>query len=378
MTNAEPEPLRDATRVVHAGVPAPVQGAPQLPGPALASHFHVEGDPATAAYAYGRDGNPTWTLYERALGELEGGPATVFASGMAAAAAVLVPVVRPGDVLVAPADGYPAVRSLATGHLSECGVEVRLVPMSERVPDSALAGARLVWLESPSNPMLAVVDIAETAERAHAAGALVAVDNTFATPLGQRPLDLGADYCVSSDSKHLTGHGDLILGHVAVADPARRDELVTWRTETGAIAGPFEVWLAHRSLATLALRLERQAAIALALAERLLFREDVADVRYPGLPRDRAHETARRQMRGFGSVVSFTVAGGRERAERFLADCRLVEQATSFGGVRSSAERRARWGGKQVPEAFIRFSVGCEDPDDLIADVERALDLSAG
>ena len=158
----------------------------------------------------------------------------------------------------------------------------------------------------------------------------------------------------------------------------RRDELVSWRTETGAIAGPFEVWLAHRSLATLALRLERQAATALALAERLLFREDVADVRYPGLPRDRAHEAARRQMRGFGSVVSFTVAGGRERAERFLADCRLVEQATSFGGIRSSAERRARWGGTEVPEAFIRFSVGCEDPDDLIADVERALDLSAG
>src|SRR5436305_251555 len=183
MTNAEPEPLRDATRAVHAGVPPPVQGAPQLPGPALASHFHVEGDPTTAAYAYGRDGNPTWTLYEHALGELEGGAAAVFASGMAAAAAVLVPTVRPGDVLVAPADGYPAVRSLATGHLSECGVEVRLVPMSERLPDSALAGARLVWLESPADPMLDVVDIAETAARAHAAGALVAVDNTLATPL---------------------------------------------------------------------------------------------------------------------------------------------------------------------------------------------------
>ncbi|TML33356.1 MAG: cystathionine gamma-lyase [Actinobacteria bacterium] len=370
-------PLRDRTRVVHAGVPRPVQGAPQLPGPALASHFHLEGDPATSPYVYSRDGNPTWTLYQRALAELEGGPATVFASGMAAAAAVLVPLLRPGDVLVAPSDGYPAVRSLATGHLGRCGIEVRLVPSSEPPPDSAIEGARLVWLETPSNPSLDVVDIAEVARRAHAAGALVAVDNTLATPLAQRPLDLGADYSVSSDSKHLTGHGDLILGHVAVRDPDRRSELVGWRTETGAIAGPFEVWLAHRSLATLALRLEQQSATALALAERLLFREDVAAVRYPGLPGDRAHEVAKRQMRGFGSVISFTLED-RGRAERFLADCELVEQATSFGGVRSSAERRARWGGDDLPEGFIRFSVGCEDADDLIADVERALDLSAG
>ena len=378
MTDGEPRPLRDATRVLRAGLPAPAQGAPPLTGPTYASHFYLEGDPATAPYVYGRYGNPTWTLYERALEELEGGPATVFASGMAAAAAVLLPLLRPGDALVAPADGYPAVRSLATGHLASRGVDVRLVPSSEPVPESALTGAKLVWLETPSNPGLEVVGIADAADRAHAAGALVAVDNTLATPLGQRPLALGADYCVSSNSKHLTGHADLILGHVAVGDAVRRDDLAAWRTETGAIAAPFEVWLAHRSLATLALRLDRQSTTALKLAERLLFREDVADVRYPGLPGDPAHEVAKRQMRSFGSIVSFTVEGGRARADRFLADCRLVDQATSFGGVRSSAERRARWGGDDVAEAFIRFSVGCEDPDDLIEDVERALDLSAG
>jgi cystathionine gamma-lyase len=181
---------------------------------------------------------------------------------------------------------------------------------------------------------------------------------------------------VSSDSKHLTGHGDLILGHVAARDPARAQALVDWRTATGAIPGPFEAWLAHRSIATLELRLERQCATAQALAERLLFRQDVEAVRYPGLTGDPAHELARRQMHNHGTVVSFTLSD-REHAERFLAACRLVAQGTSFGGVRSSAERRARWGGNDVPPGFIRFSVGCETPEDLLADVEQALDVSA-
>src|SRR2546423_14179362 len=152
MTDGEPRPLRDATRVLRAGLPAPAQGAPPPPGPPYASPFPLEGAPATAPYVYGRYGNPTWTLYERALEELEDGPATVFASGMAAAAAVLLPLLRPGDALVAPADGYPAVRSLASRHLASCGVDVRLLPSSEPVPDSALAGARLGWLASAPRP----------------------------------------------------------------------------------------------------------------------------------------------------------------------------------------------------------------------------------
>jgi cystathionine gamma-lyase len=367
----------DGTRAVHAGLPAPRQGAPLLPGPTFASYYHLEGDPAGADYVYGRYGNPTWTLYESALGELEEGIAVAFASGMAAASAVLLPLLRHGDVLVAPADGYPAVRTLATGQLAECGVEVRLVAAADEPPDELLRGAKLVWIETPSNPGLESVDIAALADRAHRAGALVAVDNTLATPLGQLPLALGADFSVSSDSKHLTGHGDLILGHVAVSDPARADALVAWRTQTGAIPGPFEAWLAQRSLATLELRLERQCSTALALAERLLFRPDVADVRYPGLPGDPGHAVASRQMRRYGTVVGFTL-DSRERAERFLAACRLVAQATSFGSVHSSAERRARWGGNDVPEGFIRFSVGCETPEDLLADVDRALDVAAG
>jgi cystathionine gamma-lyase len=367
----------DGTRVVHAGRPAPAQGEPLLPGPTFAAPYHLVGNPEDAAYVYGRYGNPTWTAYEAALEELEGGPTVSFASGMAAAAAVLLPLLGPGDVLVVPEDGYPAVRSLAGGHLAERGVEVREVPAALHPDHEALTGAKLVWLESPSNPGLEVCDIRALVKRAREEGALVAVDNTLATPLGQRPIELGADFSVSSDSKHLTGHGDLILGHVACADPDRAAALVAWRTHAGSIPGPFEAWLAHRSLATLEVRFERQCATALALAERLVYRDDMTGVRYPGLPGDAAHQLARHQMSRYGSVVSF-VLESRDRAERFLAECRLVTEATSFGSVQTMAERRGRWPGTGVPEGFIRFSVGCETPEDVIEDVEQALDATAG
>jgi cystathionine gamma-lyase len=362
----------DGTRVLRAGLPPPGQGESLLPGPTFASLFHVRGDPADAPYVYGRYDNPTWTRWEEALSELEGGPAVAFASGMAAASALLLTLLRPGDVLVAPADGYPAVRELAEGHLAARGVRTQLLPTADHGWTDAAEGARLVWLETPSNPGLDVCHVAAISRAAHDAGALVAVDNTTATPLGQSPLALGADFSIASDTKHLGGHGDLVLGHVAAADPARAEELREWRRVTGAIPGPFEAWLAHRSLATLDLRLERACATALALAERLAAREDVTAVRYPGLAGDPAHELAGRQMLRFGTLVSFDL-GSRARAERFLAECELVVEATSFGGLHSSAERRARWPGNDVPEGFVRFSVGCEDQADLIADVERAL-----
>jgi cystathionine gamma-lyase len=367
----------DGTRVVRAGLSAPAQGEPLLPGPTFAAPYHLVGNPDDAPYVYGRYGNPTWTALEAALEEIEGGPSVSFASGMAAAAAVLLPLLGPGDVLVLPKDGYPAVRSLASGHLRDCGVEVREVPAALHPDHEALAGAKLIWLESPSNPGLEVCDIRAVIKRAGDEGALVAVDNTLATPLGQRPLELGADYSVSSDSKHLTGHGDLILGHVACSDPDAAARLVSWRTQAGSIPGPFEAWLAHRSIATLEVRLERQCATALALAERLVFRDDVDGVRYPGLPADSAHQVARHQMSRYGSVVSF-VLGSRDRAERFLAECELVTEATSFGSVHTMAERRGRWPGTNLPEGFIRFSVGCETCEDVLEDVERALDATAG
>jgi cystathionine gamma-lyase len=366
--------LGDGTRVVHAGLPDAAHGEPLLPGPEFASLYHLRGDPE-GGFTYGRYDNRTWAAFEAALGELEGGRALAFASGMAAVSAVLLPVLIPGDVLVLPEDGYPAVRTLAREHLEPRGVEVRIAPSGPAFVD-AIAGATLVWAETPSNPGLEVCDLRELCRRAHVDGALVAVDNTLATPLGQRPLELGADFSVSSDTKYVSGHSDLLLGHVAVDDDGLHERLRSWRTTTGSIPGPFETWLAHRSLATLDVRLARQCGTALTLAELLVARNDVTGVRYPGLPADPAHEVAAAQMTRFGAVVAFDV-GSRERADRFLALCELVAEATSFGGVHSSAERRARWPGNEVAEGFIRMSVGCETPADIVADVERALDQSS-
>ena len=361
------------TRVLRAGVPAPAHGEPFLPGPVLAAPFHLHGDPGDSRWVYGRYDTPTLSRFEDALGALEGGRAVVFASGMAAAAAVLLPIPEPGDVVVVPSDGYPTVRALATEHLARRGVEVRVVPTDLDGYRDAVAGATLVWLETPSNPGLDVCDIRALADAVYAEGGLLAVDNTVATALGQRPLELGADLSMASDTKGLTGHSDLLLGHVAAADPERAEALRAWRIATGAVPGPFETWLAHRSLATLDVRLARQTATALALARLLEGRADVSSVRYPGLPADPAHAAARAQMDAFGTVVTFTLAGAAE-AEAFLAGARLVADATSFGGVHSSAERRARWPGNDVPEGLVRFSVGLEDTEDLLDDVARALD----
>jgi cystathionine gamma-lyase len=349
----------DSTRSAHAGLPARADGEPFLPGPTFAGPFHLSGAPDATRFGYGRNDNPTWALLEDALGELEGGHAVVFASGMAAVTAVVVPGLRPGDVLVAPSDGYPGIRTIGAEVLEPRGVEVRLVPTDDAAVREALPGATLVWLESPSNPGLDVLDLAALAADARAGGATVAVDNTLAGPLRQRPLQLGADVSVTSASKHLSGHSDLVLGVVTVADDERAAALRSWRTTTGSIPGPFEAWLAHRSLATLALRLERQEATAAALAERLRARDDVSDVRWPAV----------------GSVVCFDL-GSQLRAQAFLEACDLVAEATSFGGVHSNAERRGRWGTDAVGAGFIRLNVGIEDAADLLADVDRALDVS--
>jgi cystathionine gamma-lyase len=340
-----------STRAAHAGLPPAVQGDPFLPGPVLAAPFHLAGDPGGES-GYNRDGNPTWQLYEAALAELEGADVVIFASGMAAVHAALETTLRPGDVLVAPADGYPGVRVIAEEHLAPRGIEVRLVPTRDEAVREAMPGATVVWLESPANPGLDVLDIAAIARDTDA---VVVVDNTLAGPLHQPVLALGADVSVASATKYLTGHSDMNMGYVATRDTARLRE---WRGLTGALPGPFETWLAHRSLATYALRLERQMANAAALADFLRGRAEVTDVRYPGL----------------GAVVCFTL-GSAEAAQRFLAACELVIEATSFGGLHTSAERRGRWGTDDVAEGFIRFSCGIEDAADLLADVGRGLDV---
>ncbi|MFG3004250.1 cystathionine gamma-lyase [Streptomyces calvus] len=376
---ALPDGAGDGTRAVRAGLPEPVKHEPTLPGPVFAAHFHLPGDP-TGPYTYGRDENPTWTLLERAVGELEapgqeGVETLVFASGMAAISSVLFSQLRAGDAVVLPDDGYQAL-PLVRAQLETYGIEVRTAPTGGDAQLEVLDGAKLLWIETPSNPGLDVCDVRRLAEAAHARGALVAVDNTLATPLGQRPLELGADFAVASGTKQLTGHGDVLLGYVVGRDAEAMAAVRRWRKIVGAIPGPMEAWLAHRSIATLQLRVDRQNATALTLARALRERSEVTGLRYPGLPDDPSHTIASQQMRGFGCVVSFTLPS-RERADRFLGALRLVDDATSFGGVRSTAERRGRWGGDAVPEGFIRFSVGAEDPEDLVADVLRALDESA-
>ena len=362
----------DGTRCIQAGHAGAEVGTPLLPGPVFAAPYHMDAEDPRRADFYGREGNPTWRALEAAIGELDGGRCVLFPSGMAAITTLLRTVLRPGDTVVLPSDGYYQTRRFANGPLAAVGVRAREVPTAGPWPDGVFSGARLVLLETPSNPGLDVCDIALLSGLAHAAGALVAVDNTTASPLGQQPLLLGADLVVASDSKALTGHSDLILGHVTCADPELAGELVAARTNGGAVPGPFEAWLAHRSLGTLDLRLARQAENAGALARLLAGHAAVRSVRWPGLPEDPAYAVAAAQMRRFGGVLCFELPC-REAVDRFVATSRLVLNATSFGGLHTTADRRAQWG-DAVPDGFVRLSAGCEDTADLVDDVRAALD----
>lgn len=363
----------DGTRCVHAGLPDPIPGQPFLPGPVLAAPYHVDPQAGPVPGAgYGRPDNPTRRLLEVAIGELEGGQCLTFASGQAAVTALLLTVLRPGDRVLLPADGYFEIRRFATSFLAEHGIEVELVPTAGPYP--SFAGVRLILLETPANPGMDVCDIAAVAAAAHAEGALVAVDNTTATPLGQRPLDLGADLVVASGTKALTGHSDLLLGYLATRSADLADALRAWRSSTGAIPGAFDAWLAHRSLATLELRLTRQSANARALADMLHARPDVTGVRWPGRPGDPAYPVASRQLRRVPGLLCFDL-GDADRVGRFLRGSRLVFAATSFGGLHTTADRRAQWG-DDTPPGFVRLSCGVEETADLLADVTAALDAA--
>ena len=373
--------MQRTTRLVRAGLPEPPAklepGDPIHPGPVFASAFATPGEPADSPYTYARFHNPTWQKLESALGSLEGGIARIFPSGMAATTAVFAALLQSGDVAVLPADSYYATRVLTREFFSSFGIETRLAPTAGNAQMQILEGAKLLWLETPTNPGMDICDIRLLAETAHKHGALVAVDNTTPTALGQQPLALGADISVASDTKALTGHCDLLLGHVAAHDPELIAKIDRWRTLSGSIVGPMEAWLALRSLVTLPLRLEKQSQNAQAIAEFLASHPQVNAVFYPGLPTHPAYPLARRQMQFFGPVVSFELAS-REAAESFLKNLHLLVEATSFGGIVSSAERRARWKADNVSEGFIRLSAGCEDIEDLLADLDQALHASAG
>ena len=376
--------MREATKIIRSTLTNPKPGEPLHPGPVFAAPYHAPGDPSQIPYTYARSHNPTWTHLEKALGQMESGldsglgyraSALVFASGMAACTAVFGALLRPGDVVVLPSNAYYAARVLAQEYFAQMGVTVRLAPTANNGQAEHLDGAKLLWIETPSNPTMEVCDIAVLCEAAHKAGALVAVDNTTPTPLGQVPLALGADFSVASDTKAMTGHSDILLGHVAVRDLELRQKIDQWRTLTGGILGPMEAWLALRSIATLPLRLERACQNAQRIAEFLTNRPEVQSVLYPGLPTHPGHIVAAKQMRYFGPVLSF-ILRDKASAETFLAKSKLLTDATSFGGVTTSAERRARWGGDAIAEGFIRLSVGCEDVADLLEDIGQALDAT--
>jgi cystathionine gamma-lyase len=347
----------------------------------FAAPFHLGDQPPRAGGvdAYARTEHPTLRAFEAAVGELDGGRCLSFATGMAALTAAVLACVGSGDRVLLPSDGYYTTRLLARDELARFGVHVDYVATTEieaAAASGGLNGARLVLLETPSNPQLDVCDIGYVARAAHGAGAIVAVDNTTATPLGQRPLDLGADLTVGSDTKALTGHSDLLLGHVSTGDDELYARIQVWRNNTGSTPGPFEAWLGHRSMSTLDLRLARQAQNAAAVAELLSSSAAVRDVRWPWRPGDPSHELASRQMLRPNGVVSAELAS-EEAVGALLSRTRLWDAATSFGGVHSTIDRRAQWGGDAVAPGFVRLSCGIEDTDDLVTDLAGALEALA-
>ncbi len=327
---------------------------------------------------YAREGNPTQDRLERTLAALEGGVAALaFASGTAAAATLLDALPERAHVLFH-RDLYHGVRQLATAHLPRWGRSASFADLSD--PDAASAAlvpaTRAVWIETPTNPALEILDIGALASFAHAAGALLVVDGTFATPALQRPLEHGADVVVHSTTKYLGGHSDVLGGALVFrrADAlAERAEAL--RHEIGAVASPFASWLVLRGLRSLACRVERHAASALAIARALAGHPRLAAVLYPGLPDHPGHDVARRQMSAFGGMLSLRVAGGRAAALAVAARLELFANATSLGGVESLVEHRASAEGPDstTPDDLLRLSVGLEHPDDLIEDLRGAL-----
>jgi cystathionine gamma-synthase len=369
--------LSPATLAVTAGRPAPTPNAPLNAPLVLASTYVASPDaPQPGDLGYGRWTNPTWQAFEAALGALEGGQGLLFASGMAAVAAVIDQVPDGGRVLV-PDAAYNGTLAL----LGELAARARLNVVRVGIADTtavreALApGAHLLWLETPTNPLLEVADLRALIEAGRAAGAMVAVDNTFATPLGQTPLAHGADVVVHSVTKYLSGHSDVLLGAAVTRDGELAERLARHRTTHGAIPGTTEAWLALRGLRTLHLRVDRAAGNAAELARRLTGHPAVARVRHPSLPADPGHARAKQQMRGYGAIVAIELAGGATAAEALCGRVRLWVHATSLGGVESTLERRRRHETEPatVPDSLVRLSVGVEDVEDLWTDLERAL-----
>jgi cystathionine gamma-synthase len=350
-------------------------GSPLNVPPCPASNF-VLGE----RRAYSRDdGTPSWEALEEIVGGLEGGSSVSFASGMAGIAAIFDQL-HTGSVVALSDDCYQAVAGIAKAGQSRGRWTVHRVAVADTARWIEMCGvADLIWLESPSNPLLTVADLDAICAAPRKRGAILGVDNTFATPLNQRPLALGADVAMQSATKFIGGHSDLLSGVVTVRDANLLAALRQARELAGATPGTLETFLAVRGARTLALRLERAQCNAMTLAERLVRHPNVTLTRYPGLASHPTHEAARRQLKGFGTIISFDVRGGAPAADAVCAGLQLIQHATSLGAVESTIERRASIPGQEhLPPALLRLSVGIEAAEDLWTDLDRALRNVAG
>ncbi|HZC63712.1 MAG TPA: cystathionine gamma-synthase [Streptosporangiaceae bacterium] len=383
--NSASHPDGFETLAIHAGQePDPQTGAVVPPIYQVSTYKQDGVGGLRDGYEYSRTANPTRHALEECLAALEGGRrALAFASGMAAEDCLLRAVCAPGDHVVIPDDAYGGTFRLMARVLAEWGVSYRPVRISDiaAVADAlAERPARVLWAETPTNPLLSIADISALADVAHQAGALLVVDNTFASPYLQQPLALGADAVVHSTTKYLGGHSDVVGGAVVVADQALGERLAFLQNTTGAVAGPFDAWLTLRGVKTLAVRMDQHSRNAARVADMLTSHPAVTDVRYPGLPSHPGHEVAAKQMRDFGGMVSFRVRGGESAAVAACGRTRLFTLGESLGGVESLVEHPGRMthasaagSPLEVPDDLIRLSVGIETAADLLEDLRQAL-----
>jgi cystathionine gamma-synthase len=381
---ADPGGFGFDTNAVHGGGGAdPATGAVNTPV-YLSSTFEQDAVGHDRGFEYARSDNPSRASLERHIALMEGAAfGFAFASGMAAEDAVMR-LLSPGDHLVMQTDSYGGTFRLATAVHRPAGLVVDTVDLSQ-LGATWHPRTRMVWIESPTNPLLHVIDIAAVANAAHRHGAIVVVDNTFATPWIQQPLNLGADIVVHSTTKYLGGHSDVVGGFAATSDEGIADRLGFLQNATGAVPGPFDCFLVQRGVKTLGIRMERHCSNALAVAQLLVGHAAVAKVHHPSLPDHPGHEVARKQMRAFGGVVSFSVHGGEDAAIALCSRTRLFTLAESLGAVESLIEHPARMThastagtSNEVPSDLIRLSVGLESIDDLLSDLDQALTTWAG
>ncbi|MFB7781670.1 cystathionine gamma-synthase [Streptomyces vinaceus] len=372
------------TRAIHAGNTAdPLTGAVVPPIYQVSTYKQDGVGGLRGGYEYSRSGNPTRTALEENLAALEGGArGLAFASGLAAEDCLLRTLLSPGDHVVIPNDAYGGTFRLFAKVVSRWGVEWSVADTSdaESVRAALTPKTKVIWVETPSNPLLGITDIAVVADIARSAGAKLVVDNTFASPYLQQPLALGADVVVHSLTKYMGGHSDVVGGALVAADPALGEELAYHQNAMGAVAGPFDSWVVLRGIKTLAVRMDRHAQNAEKIVEVLGRHPKVTKVLYPGLPEHPGHEIAAKQMRNFGGMISFQVAGGEEEAVAVCGRTKVFTLAESLGGVESLIEHPGRMthasvagSALEVPADLIRVSVGIENADDLIADLTQAL-----